>query len=163
MQDRSKTKLNITIKTNLFPRESGGHFQLSLIYQDQNHNPLMEHARENPHWDRIWSRVKDRKREREIKECGGQNSSSPCSDNHFSSFAELRRGPLKSGLLNYQHGIRETLSWLQVPLWYRACWPFPHHTGPLCASLNGAWRKQHKGQRSDGSPFPKLFVWLWHV
>lgn len=137
-----------------------------LIDKKQQHNPLMKRVGGKTHIETRYDG--ERKTERRRGKLGGVGSEFHVAVFRQSLFflcraATSRRGPLKSGLLNYPDGVRETLSWLQVALWYRACWPFPHHTGPLCASLNAAWRKQHKGQPTDGSPFPKLFIWLWHV
>lgn len=78
--------------------------------------------------------------------------SPPCSDIHFLLCkAAHRRAALKSTPLNYPDGVRETLSWLQVALWYKVCWPFPDHIGWLYACRTAVWQERHKRLWSNGS------------
>lgn len=61
---------------------------------------------------------------------------------------------LNATTLNSPDSIKETLSWLQVPLWYILCWPFLDHIGWLYAWWTAAWQKLHK--RLYCNSFPPL-------
>lgn len=56
-----------------------------------------------------------------------------------------RQPPLNTTPLNPPVSVEETLSWLQVPLWYMPCWPFPDHMGWLYACWAAVWQDLHKG------------------
>lgn len=65
-------------------------------------------------------------------------------DRHLSKLPH-RQPPLNTTPLNPPVSIEETLSWLQVPLWYMPCWPFPDHMGWLYACWAAVWQDLHKG------------------
>lgn len=53
--------------------------------------------------------------------------------------------PLNTTPLNPPDSIEETLSLLQVPLWYILCWPLLDHIGWLHACWNAVWHDMQKG------------------
>lgn len=155
---QEKAQRNITIRTNSFPRTPGSHYSRShsLRRWEAAAQPTDEPCQRKPTLGPGFDfKSRDKGKERERDAGGGikiPHLHVPTFTFHpLQSWATSRRGPLKSSPLNYPDDVGETLSWLQVPLWYRACWPFPHHTGRLCASLNAVWQEQHKGRRTDGS------------
>lgn len=56
--------------------------------------------------------------------------------------------------VNPPDSVKETLSWLQVPLWYILCWPFLDHIGWLYACCTAVWQELHK--RLYCNSFPPL-------
>lgn len=74
---------------------------------------------------------------------------------HFLLFKALHtQPPLNTTPLNPPDSVKETLSWLQVPLWYRLCWPFPDHIGWLYTCWTAVWQDLHK--RLYCNSFPPL-------